>query len=182
MNHGQTTIVIETTAQAEAMLKHLNYCSQAAQADDYASERARPIKWMTCTCCGEGYEGRQWWNQDTGYGAGDCCANLLIEDQTPGVESECYGVSGIHFLIPQAEKDHPPLVVDRGVPLYGLDERLRIEYDGYVFWKGREIEHFSGSRLYDSEESKAAARNLIRRCEALEARGAVVCFNNIIAE
>jgi len=162
------------------MLEHLDECKTAARVDNYASERAKPIKWMTCTCCGEGYQGRQWWNQDCGYGLGDCCVKFCHADSTPGVESECYGVAGVHFLIPQEEKDNPPLIEDRGVPLYGIDERLRIEYDGYVFWKGREIEHFSGSLLEDSEHSRATALELIRRCEALEARDAEVNTTSVV--
>ena len=59
MRHGTKTIVITTTEQAEAMLDHLKQCEETAQADNYASERAKPIKWMTCTCCGESYQGRQ---------------------------------------------------------------------------------------------------------------------------
>jgi len=171
MRHGTQTIVISTTEQAQAMLEHLETCKEAARVDDYASERRKPIKWMTCTCCGESYQGRDWWDQEPGYGLGDCCVQYCQANPTPGAESECYGVAGIHFLIPQAEKDNPPLIEDRGQPLYGMDERLRIEYDGYVFWKGREIEHFSGSLLHDSEESRKQARELIRRCETLEARG-----------
>lgn len=179
MRHGTKTIVITTTEQAEAMLDHLKQCEETAQADNYASERAKPIKWMTCTCCGESYQGRQWWNQDAGYGLGDCCVNYCHADRTPGAESSCYGVSGVHFLISQDQKDNPPLVEDRGVPLYGIDERLRIEYDGYVYWKGIEFEHYSHSALYDTEENKAQAKRIIHKCEQLEQDGKPVNFGNI---
>ena len=176
------TIVISTTEQANAMLKALDACKDAARVDDYATERRRPIKWMTCTCCGEGYQGRQWWNQDCGYGAGDCCVSRLIDDPTPGVESQCYGVAGIHFLIPREEKDNPPIIEDRGQPLYGLDERLRIECDGYVYWKGCTIEHYSHGALADTEENREEARELIRRCEIIEARGEAVSTGSVVWE
>lgn len=171
------TIVITTTEQAEAMLEHLDKCAQSARVDNYATERARPIKWMTCTCCGESYLGRQWYNQDCGYGLGDCCVDYCHAPREG--ESSCYGVAGIHYLIPQQERDNPPIVVDRGSPLYGLDERLRIEDDGYVFWKGLEIEHYSHGALHATEENKAAARDLIRCCELLESRGETVSFSAI---
>lgn len=180
MKHGTQTIVITTTEQAEAMLEHLKQCETSAKADGYASERKKPIKWMECTCCGESYQGRQWYNQDAGYGLGDCCVEYCGADSTLGTESSCYGVAGIHFLIAKDEKDNPPLIEDRGCPLYGLDERLRIEYDGFVFWKGREIEHYSGSALYDTEENKAEARDLIHRCETIETRGQEVNSRSVI--
>lgn len=179
MKHGTQTIVITTTEQAEAMLEHLKQCETSAKADDYASERKKPIKWMECTCCGESYQGRQWYNQDAGYGLGDCCVKHCGADSTPGTESSCYGVAGIHFLIPKEEKDNPPLIEDRGTPLYGLDERLRIEHDGFVFWRGIEFEHYSHSALYDTDENKEAARQIIAKCEQLERDGKPVNFRNI---
>jgi len=93
------TIIITTTEQAEAVLKHLEACCENAKKDDYASERNRPIKWMQCTCCGESYRGRQWWNQDCGYGLGDYCVEYCGADTALGAYSDRYGVSGIHFLI-----------------------------------------------------------------------------------
>ncbi len=95
-----STIVITTTEQCEAFMKVLEEAKQNARQDDYASERARPIRWMSCTCCGESYQGRQWWNMDTGYGLGDCCVDRCGANRTEGAESECWGVAGIHFLIP----------------------------------------------------------------------------------
>jgi len=92
------TIIITTTDQAELMLLALEASHKRAQADDYASERAKRVKHMTCTCCGESYNGRQWFNQDVGYGLGDCCVDYCGVDPDGG-ESEVYGVPGIHFLI-----------------------------------------------------------------------------------
>lgn len=180
MKHGTQTIVITTSEQAREFLDHLNECKESARADGYASERKKPIKWMSCTCCGDSMQGRDWWNQEPGYGLCNDCVKMCCGPIEPGQESETYGVAGIHFAISQEELDNPPLVEDRGVPLYGMDERLRIEYDGYVFWKGRQIEHYSGSMLYDSEKNKDEARELIRRCEAVEARGEEVCSGNVI--
>ncbi len=174
------TIVITTSEQAEAMLEHLDACKESARSDDYATERRRPVKWLTCTCCGENYQGRQWWNQDCGYGLGDCCVEMNHADPTPGAESSCYGVAGIHFLIPQAEKDNPPIVEDRGQPLHGIDSRLRIECNGHVFWRGIEIEHWSGGLLQGCEKSRDKAKELVRRCEIIEGLGKVVCFYSVV--
>lgn len=92
------TIVITTTEQAEAMLRILEQEAIDARKDDFAREKAKPIRWLRCTCCGESYRGRQWWNQDCGYGLGDCCVKRCGVDPNGG-ESQVYGVPGIHFLI-----------------------------------------------------------------------------------
>jgi hypothetical protein len=96
------TIVITTTEQCEAMLAILAAAAEAARVDNFASERAKPIRWLSCTCCGQTYLGRQWWNQDCGYGLGDCCLKYCGVDPQGG-ESQLYGVPGIHFVIPESE-------------------------------------------------------------------------------
>ena len=93
------TIVITTTEQAEAMLRLLDAEKLAARIDGYATEKKKRIKWMNCTCCGESYRGRQWWNMDCGYGLGDCCVKFCGVHPDAG-ENETYGVPGILFLIP----------------------------------------------------------------------------------
>lgn len=99
-------IVISTTEQAQEFLKHLERCKIEASANNYAKERAKPIKWMECTCCGRFYYGRQWWNQDHGYGLGDCCVRYCGVDPAAG-PNPCYGVPGIHFLIDRKEHETP---------------------------------------------------------------------------
>lgn len=180
MRHGTQTLVITTTEQANAFMEHLEACHESAKANNYAKERAKPIKWLECTCCGGELQGRTWWNQEPGYGLCDRCVPICCGPIQIGQESSSYGVAGIHFMVPDVERSNPPLVEDRGEVLYGIDSRLRIEYDGYVYWKGRHIEHFSGSALYDTEENKATARELIRRCEALEGRGEDVDCDSVI--
>lgn len=49
-------------------------------------------------------------------------------------------------------------------------EHLTRNHHGYVFWKGHEIEHITGSLVHD-DEGKAYAAELARRCSVLEARG-----------
>ena len=93
------TIVITTTEQAEAMMAILLQAAEDARLNDYATERAKPVKWLTCCCCGESFRGRQWWNQDCRSGLGDCCVTRCGVDPNGG-ESRDYGVPGIHFLIP----------------------------------------------------------------------------------
>jgi len=180
MRHGTHTICITTSEEAQAWLEQFAQCAESARADNYTTERGKPIKRLTCTCCAESLLGRDWWNQEPGYGLCNSCVPICCGPIEQGQESETYGVAGVHFLIPQQERENPPLVEDRGVPLYGMDERLRIEYDGFVFWRGRQIEHYSGSMLEDTDQNKAEAQELIRRCEILEARGEKVSTRSVI--
>lgn len=180
MKHGPHMVVMTTTKQAEEYLELLKQVKQKVSENDYEAERKKPIKWMECSCCGDGYSGRQWWNQDVGYGVCNNCVTDVGESSRVGAVSNNFGITGVHFLVPQAEIDNPDIIPDRGVPLYDMDARLRIEYDGYVFWKGHEIEHFSGHCLYDSDENKRYAAELIRRCELLEANGSRISTGTVI--
>lgn len=52
---------------------------------------------LTCLCCGRGFVGRQWFNQDSGYGLGDCCVESCRTSET---EFEfTYGINYYNFNI-----------------------------------------------------------------------------------
>lgn len=74
----------------------------ALPADKQSDERSKPVRHMYCTCCGAIYRGRQWANQDTGHGLGDCCVEYVrakyVEVGTQTFE-QCYGIEGIHYSI-----------------------------------------------------------------------------------
>ena len=53
--------------------------------------------------------------------------------------------------------------------LHGI-EHLTIDHEGFVRWKGKQVEHYE-SPWSHSEEAKEAAEELARRCRILEARG-----------
>lgn len=56
-----------------------------------------PVKHMRCCCCGGAFEGRQFHNQDTGYGLGDCCVEYVAK-RTEDVE-RTYGRPGTHYNV-----------------------------------------------------------------------------------
>ena len=63
-----------------------------------------PVRRLTCTCCGESFQGRQFHNQDTGFGMGECCAERVLNHKPFGHDSmgieefeRTYGVRGYHF-------------------------------------------------------------------------------------
>jgi len=59
-----------------------------------------PLVRLNCCCCGGVTRGRQFFNQDTGYGLGTCC----VEFVKPRVQdmARTYGIEGVHYLAPQA--------------------------------------------------------------------------------
>lgn len=64
-------------------------------------KKLTPIRWMRCTCCGGSFKGRQFNNQDIGWGLGDCCVEYVkVHFTTLGEDFErTYGTEGIHFKI-----------------------------------------------------------------------------------
>ena len=57
----------------------------------------KPVRTLQCCCCGGYTKGRQFYNQDTGHGLGDCCVDFV----TPRTEDmeRTYGVPGVHYRI-----------------------------------------------------------------------------------
>lgn len=137
---------------------------------------------LTCSHCGEGCHGRQWWNQDTGYSCCWDCAErwFPVTNETHGERGYNYGISPDEAISnarkwlerDKAEHDKLPL-------LHGV-EHLRINCHGYVFWKYAEIDHWSGSLLEDSERSRSEARRLAERCLHLESLGVPVNSVNVV--
>ena len=57
------------------------------------------IRLLTCCCCGNGTKGRQWWNQDTGFGLCNDCIQDCQADVAIGETNESYGIRGYHYDI-----------------------------------------------------------------------------------
>lgn len=77
----------------------------------------KQIKYLICACCGNDCVGRQWWNQDAGYGLCEKC-----EIPVAGYEGEeiqnSYGKKGIHYSLPLEEK-------------YAFMDKTRMKLDDY---------------------------------------------------
>jgi len=56
-------------------------------------------------------------------------------------------------------------------------EHLTKNQDGYVFWKGHEVEHFS---FRNRDEERKAAEELARRCRVIESRGEIPNTSNAV--
>lgn len=68
---------------------------------------AVPVRRLYCCCCGGSFQGRQFHNQDTGHGMGECCAERVLNHKPFGHDAmtlaefeRCYGVRGYHFALP----------------------------------------------------------------------------------
>lgn len=58
----------------------------------------KPLQTLSCTCCGQSFKGRQWWNQDTGHGLGNCCFYLVKQGYGSAEEfQQTYGIIGVHI-------------------------------------------------------------------------------------
>jgi hypothetical protein len=55
------------------------------------------IRHLTCCCCGEATQGRQWYNRDTGFGLCEKCIPYVSRKQSPEEVLSCYGRQGYHF-------------------------------------------------------------------------------------
>jgi len=67
-----------------------------------------PVKQLICTCCRETAYGRQWHNQEQGYGLCAACIPRAVHAygrQCNGKEEliSCYGHRGIHYGTPEGE-------------------------------------------------------------------------------
>ena len=56
---------------------------------------------LTCSCCGEPTQGRQWYNRDAGFGVCVPCSEMIEKKETREYMHECYGVKGVHYSIEQ---------------------------------------------------------------------------------
>lgn len=78
-----------------------------------SNTKDRSIRRLSCACCGEETYGRQWLNQDTGYGVCERCADAndarfgegTPEDGLSGRTTRAlYGVRGFHFDVEEGEQ------------------------------------------------------------------------------
>jgi hypothetical protein len=67
-----------------------------------------PVRRLYCCCCGGNFQGRQFHNQDTGYGMGPCCADQVLKHRPFGQEpmsleefQRTYGIAGVNFDVPE---------------------------------------------------------------------------------
>lgn len=71
----------------------------------------KPTRSLECACCAGLTRGRQWWNQDTGYGICSACIVWMRKSDANGKPRETeaqiadyYGIEGTHFNVSEAVK------------------------------------------------------------------------------
>lgn len=60
----------------------------------------RRPRFLRCACCGGLAVGRQWFNQDTGYGLCASCADFIEAKEGAEQLERSYGKRGVHYAIP----------------------------------------------------------------------------------
>ena len=66
-------------------------------AHDSQPEITSPIITLTCCCCGDYTQGRQWWNRDTGYGLCTGCIDFCSNGTDEKGMTDLYGIRGTHY-------------------------------------------------------------------------------------
>ena len=81
-------------------------CASETRGKNGKMNKTQKITSLSCACCGQGTRGRQYWNQDTGYGICSKCVDWITEKEKnnkyeTGEEyiKRCYGVEGYNFNI-----------------------------------------------------------------------------------
>ena len=59
-------------------------------------------------------------------------------------------------------------------------EHVTQDHEGYVYWKGVEVEHFTNGAFKDYETMKTDAEELATRCTHLESIGVEVNCRNVV--
>ncbi len=71
------------------------------------------MKRLTCACCGSGAYGKQWWNQDTGFGLCAACHSWILGRgiTSPEEISRAYGKPGEHYAVLLNQESIPGMLV-----------------------------------------------------------------------
>lgn len=76
-----------------------------------------PIKTLRCCCCGESTRGRQFDNQDIGFGLGSCCVGYVTQRETE--MERTYGIDGVHYNVSDQALVIAVLKAHGWTPVYG---------------------------------------------------------------
>lgn len=108
MRHGRDT---------EGLLEYLQYLGIASNTSlmgfesvpsDPATEALQQPRRLICCCCGGITMGRQFHNQDRGYGLGSCCVDF-VKPREEDME-RTYGIEGIHYFVKQPQTPSSPQI------------------------------------------------------------------------
>ena len=110
----------------EEQTKFINDWAESSIRNDKGD--AAPKRRLTCTCCGESTEGRQWWNLDTGYGLCEGCVEQCTRDEPDPIRTNTYGTRGVHFDLDfdTAPDGSQAALVQSISAMYSPEERSRM--------------------------------------------------------
>ena len=58
----------------------------------------KPLESLICACCGTSCQGRQFYNQDKGFGLCPDCSDMLVDDDGLEQTEQDYGKKGIYWI------------------------------------------------------------------------------------
>lgn len=83
-------LIINKELTAQAIKYHIGLNKAKGHPD-----LKNPVRSLRCCCCGSYFEGRQFHNQDLGFGLGDCCV-AFVQPRTEDME-RTYGLPRVHY-------------------------------------------------------------------------------------
>ena len=95
----------------------------------------------------------------------------LVEMGVNGVLND-NGVQAFNALLADVRKGYTK-------PWFHGVEHITRNHEGYVLWRGKPIEHFSGDYA-GSDEAATYVKELARRCAILEAQGITPDTNHVV--
>lgn len=102
--NGSSVLISLENLPDELIAEKLPYAlvKEAQRLEAVAAKKAKaaPVEDLVCACCGGWTKGRQWHNQDIGFGLGACCVDRVSRtpDDKENLERR-YGTAGINYSI-----------------------------------------------------------------------------------
>jgi len=99
-------------------------------------------------------------------------AHLKLVELAVNGHLNANGTAAFHALLAQVRAGYAK-------PWFHGVEHITRNHEGYVLWRGRAVEHFSGAYA-NSAEAETYVREIARRCAVIEARGEVPDTGNVV--
>jgi len=98
---GEANAYMEENKEHGVVLEYGHVIYIAAMSDDGSTRRKLRTVRLSCCCCGNGFRGRQHWNQDTGHGLCDSCVDWIQgrKGYEPDDFKRTYGLPGVHYKL-----------------------------------------------------------------------------------
>jgi hypothetical protein len=114
---------------------------------------------LRCSVCGGHAKGKQWWNQDKGYGICSQCASKMKADGKEDI-NQSYGKEGTHYFlkeISENEEAQPEPYNDDETDTFSPGPRDRVE-------PSKKSKEDSTKSDYSKSKKKKAMEKFVKEC------------------